>query len=175
MLSSCCSLMLLPMLLPAAAVPAVQDMILSVLPLSRDSRGGYHPPLHWVAHLLRVAIFAAGTVLGLTAYNVLGSMLSLVGGLCSLTCSLLLPVAFYTRLAWGRLGLAARGGLVMLTFCGVGLVTLTTAMNLCDLIEGCRDHHHTPQVPSTAVLAAAGGGKSPWEALHHLLLPGTLR
>jgi vesicular inhibitory amino acid transporter len=147
----------------------MQDMILSVLPMSRDASGAFQPPLPWVAHLLRLAIFTAGTVLGLTAYNVLGSMLSLVGGLCSLTCSLLLPVAFYTRLAWRRLGLAARAGLVGLLFLGSGLVSLTTAMNLCDLIQGCRAHRHSPQGPTAA--AAAGG--SPWEVLH-MLLPATL-
>lgn len=63
-------------------------MILSVLPLTRDAEGAYCPPLRWVTAALRLAIFGAGTALALGAYSALGAALSLLGGLCSINCSL---------------------------------------------------------------------------------------
>lgn len=116
----------------------LQDMILSVLPLQRDAAGDYHPPLHWAERGLRLALFCAGTALALTAYDVLGSALSLLGGLGSISCSLLLPTAFYARLAWPRLRAPARTGLVLLLGLGAALVCLITGTNLCDLSAPCR-------------------------------------
>lgn len=130
-------------------------MILSVLPLSRDATGAYHPPLHWVATTLRLAIFGAGTALALGAYAVLGSALSLLGGLCSITCSLVLPTAFYLLLSWRYLRWPARIGLGAMLALGLALVALVTAMNVCELVQSCRSHHMRGN-------AAAGSG---WGAL----------
>lgn len=66
-------------------------MILSVLPLSRDDQGNFHPPRHWAAHGLRLALFAAGCTLSLTAYDALGSALSLLGGEPCTCCMCAVP------------------------------------------------------------------------------------
>lgn len=86
-------------------------------------------------------LFGCGTLLALTAYQVLGSALSLLGGLASISCSLLLPTAFYSLLSWRRLGLPAKTGLAALLAVGVSLVGLITSSNLCDLLEHCRERH----------------------------------
>jgi hypothetical protein len=48
----------------------------------------------------RVAIAGCALALGVPARNQLGNVLSLVGGACSMSTSLILPVAFYTKLSW---------------------------------------------------------------------------
>lgn len=86
-------------------------------------------------------LFGCGTLLALTAYRVLGSALSLLGGLASISCSLLLPTAFYALLSWRRLGVPAKLGLGALLAVGAALVVLITASNICDLLERCRERH----------------------------------
>lgn len=86
-------------------------------------------------------LFGCGTLLALTAYRVLGSALSLLGGLASISCSLLLPTAFYALLSWRRLGVPAKLGLGALLAVGVALVVLITSSNICDLLERCRERH----------------------------------
>ncbi|KAL4443562.1 hypothetical protein ABPG75_011299 [Micractinium tetrahymenae] len=119
----------------------LQDMILSVLPLTRDEQGSFHPPLHWAAYALRLGLFAAGCTLGLTAYDALGSALSLLGGLGSISCSLVLPTVFYSLLAWRRSSRPARCGLAALLLLGAGLVVLVTGMNICELSQRCGGGH----------------------------------
>lgn len=119
----------------------LQDMILSVLPLAREEQGNFHPPLRWAAHGLRLGLFAAGCTLGLVAYDALGSALSLLGGLGSISCSLVLPTVFYMLLAWRHSSPAARCALVTLLALGAGLVVLVTGMNVCELSERCSGRH----------------------------------
>ncbi|KAL4447326.1 hypothetical protein ABPG77_007359 [Micractinium sp. CCAP 211/92] len=128
----------------------LQDMILSVLPLNRDEHGNFCPPLHWAAHGLRLGLFATGCAPGLVAYDALGSALSLLGGLGSISCSLVLPTLFYARLAWQDGLAAARCGLASLLVLAAGLVVLVTGMNVCELSERCSGRQ--------AVGGGAGGG-----------------
>lgn len=115
----------------------LQDMILS---LARPTwASDLHPPR--LDSAIRLALFAAATLLALSAYDVLGATLSLLGGLASMCCSLLLPVAFYFRLARGQLRWPARVGLSALLLVGAALVCLITATNLCDMSERCRGRH----------------------------------
>ncbi len=108
-------------------------MILSTVPLRRDSLGNGQVPQRWLERGLRLLLFAAAALLALTVYSSLGSVLSLVGGLCSLTCSLLLPSAFYTLLAWRQLRWPARAALSTMLVLGVALISLITATNLYEL------------------------------------------
>lgn len=130
-------------------------MLLSVLPLTRDAAGAYCPPLSWVTAALRLGIFAAGTALALGAYSALGAALSLLGGLCSITCSLVLPTAFYLLLRWRQLRWAPRAGLLATLSLGLGLVLLVTAMNVCALLPRCH--------------ARVGAARDAWAALAALL------
>ena len=134
-------------------------MIVSVVPLPRNASGAFQPLSHWVARLLRLALFASGILLALSAYRVLGSTLSLLGGLGSITCSLLLPVGFYTLLAWRQLGRPARAGLAAMLALGAALVCLITATNLCDMTGRCQRSGHR----------GAGSGGIGWGGLLHLL------
>lgn len=109
-----------------------------MLPLARDTQGSFRPPPQAVARALRVVLYAACALVALCAYHALGSVLSLLGGLCSITCSLVLPTAFYSLLAWPRLHLPARAGLLALLLVAVCLAALITARNLCDMLPSCR-------------------------------------
>lgn len=146
----------------------LQDMLVPLLPFARDAAGNFRPPLHWVTHALRVALFALGTLLALSAYRVLGSALSLLGGLCSITCSLVLPTAFYLRLSWGRLAWPRRAGLLAMLALGAALVCLVTGMNVCELLPACRERYLQPGGAAAGVTADAWAG---WMAA--AALPGT--
>lgn len=118
----------------------LQDMLLSVLQGMLPPPPAYHPPT--AARALRLGLFSAATLLALTAYRVLGSVLSLAGGLASISCSLLLPAAFYAALAWPRLRWPARAGLAALLTLGVALSALITALNMCDMVPRCAARRH---------------------------------
>lgn len=64
------------------------------------------------------------------AYNILGNVLSLVGGVCSMCCSLLLPSFFFLLLCWRDIGPAMRMAVCGLMFGGVALMLLITADNV---------------------------------------------
>ncbi len=117
-------------------------------------------------------LFGCGTLLALTAYRVLGSALSLLGGLASISCSLLLPTAFYSLLSWRQLRLPAKAGLTVLLAVGVALVGLITSSNLCDLLESCRERH-SHNVGSRGSSGSNGGSSSwlPWVGPQAALLP----
>ncbi len=68
-------------------------------------------------------------------YDVLGILISLIGGLCSMTCSLLLPSLFFACLYWFELGPAARGGIIALLSFGMGMLVLIVALNLRALLR----------------------------------------
>lgn len=131
-----------------------------MLPLARDEHGNFTPPRRYLAHMLRLAIFAGGSLLALGTYSVLGSALSLLGGLCSITCSLVLPTAFYSLLAWPRLGRAAAGGLAAMLALGLSLVALVTAQNVCELLPSCRQRYL-----HAGLAAGSGGHGDGWDTL----------
>ena len=69
------------------------------------------------------------------AYSVLGVVMSLVGGFCSISCSLLMPSLFFAVLYWGQLCSARRVGCGALLTVGVLLVVLIVSSDVTDLFE----------------------------------------
>ncbi len=63
----------------------------------------------------------------------LGNVMSLVGGMCSMCCSLLLPSLFYLILYKQDLSLLKKCGVVVLLLCGVALLVLIVVQNIQDL------------------------------------------
>ncbi len=68
------------------------------------------------------------------AFAVLGNVMSLVGGMCSMCCSLLLPSLFYLILYKEELSLLRKCGVVVLLLCGVALLLLIVVQNMQDLL-----------------------------------------
>ncbi len=58
-----------------------------------------------------------------------------MGGLCSISCSLVLPTAFYSLLAWKDMNWRAKAGLVTLLLGAVALACLITIQNVIDIIS----------------------------------------
>ncbi len=66
---------------------------------------------------LRACIFLASALFGVAVFDHLDSLQSLVGGVCSISTSLVLPSACHLRLCWrdlGPLGRLADGAIVVL-------------------------------------------------------------
>ncbi|PSC72470.1 Vacuolar amino acid transporter 1 [Micractinium conductrix] len=139
-------------------VLCLQDMLLSALPLSRDEHGAYHPPLHYVVYGLRLALFAVGVLLGLTAYDALGAALSMLGGLGSISASLVLPTTFFALLAWRGARPATRVALAALLLLAGGMVVLITGMNVCDLVPRCAAARRSWDLAAHAPWVGRGGG-----------------
>lgn len=78
-------------------------------------------------------------------------------GLCSITCSLILPTAFYSLLAWPRLCTPARIGLLALLAVSLALATLITAQNVCFMVPVCRRWQQGEQPALSSVAASALG------------------
>lgn len=72
------------------------------------------------------------------AFAVLGNVMSLVGGMCSMCCSLLLPSLFYLILYKEELSLTRQCGVLLLLLCGVALLLLIVVQNFQDLLK---PHH----------------------------------
>lgn len=66
----------------------------------------------------------------LQAFDVLGILVSLTGGLCSMTCSLLLPALFFACLYWQELQAVSRCGIVALLSFGMCMLVLIVTQNL---------------------------------------------
>lgn len=73
--------------------------------------------------------------------------MSLVGGMCSMCCSLLLPSLFYLILYKHELSLTRKCGVVLLLLCGVALLLLIVVQNLQDLLRS----QHAP-IPGKRLL-----------------------
>lgn len=78
-------------------------------------------------------------------------------GLCSITCSLILPTAFYSLLAWPRLRAPARAGLLAMLALALSLVTLITAQNVCFMVPACRRWQQGEQHAAGSMAALALG------------------
>lgn len=61
--------------------------------------------------------------------------MSLVGGVCSMCCSLLMPSFFYLVLYWKELSVLRRGGVIFILVAGLSLVGLVIAQNADQLIH----------------------------------------
>lgn len=69
------------------------------------------------------------------AYAVLGVLMSLVGGFCSVSCSMLMPSFFYAVLHWTEMSTARKLGCWALLSCGVLLVVLIVSSDVSVLIQ----------------------------------------
>ena len=67
------------------------------------------------------------------AFGLLGNVMSMVGGICSICCSLLLPSAFYLCLFWQGLKPYARAGVAAVLVMGVVTLGLITTQNVVDI------------------------------------------
>ena len=74
-------------------------------------------------------------------YSALGNVMSLVGGLCSMCCSLLMPSTFYLILH-KDLRLWQRFALMCIVVSGIGLVILVVGQNAMDLVRAGRASRH---------------------------------
>lgn len=114
-------------------VLVMQDMIVSILPGGGAGSAWRHPRKP-VALAIRLSIFAVGGLTAYAAFAVLGNVMSLVGGMCSMCCSLLLPSLFYLILYKEDLSWLKKCGVVVLLLCGVALLVLIVVQNMQDLI-----------------------------------------
>ncbi|KAG7673508.1 hypothetical protein Ndes2526B_g03042 [Nannochloris sp. 'desiccata'] len=125
-----------------ALVMVVEELIKGVLPARTRQEAfaadvSFHRLQQHEAHsqtwlqrksqfLSRVAIAGCALALGVPARNQLGSVLSLVGGACSMSTSLVLPVAFYTKLSWETHSNAGKVGLSGILVLGSVLLAQVT-------------------------------------------------
>lgn len=107
-------------------VVVLQDMIVGAVPCFRE--GLLARPS--TAYTIRLLLFAAASIVSYQAFDVLGILISLTGGICSMTCSLLLPALFFTCLHWRDLQAAGRTMMVMLLTCGACILLLILAQNI---------------------------------------------
>lgn len=86
---------------------------------------GYVPRL-WIAVLaISIAVLSK---------RYLGNVLSLVGGIASMTVSMILPLMLYRKLYWNGLNHAQQVGVVGMTCLGVALLLLVTAINIFHMV-----------------------------------------
>ena len=135
-----------------------QDMLWSVLPRRGDRLAiEEHISGPVLAAAVRLAIFAAGCSVALLvrascfstaawllttltpawrqAFGLLGNTISLLGGIASISCSLLLPSAFYLALFWKDVSALVRAGVVLLLAGGVSVLVLVTTQNVADILS----------------------------------------
>ncbi|KAK9806857.1 hypothetical protein WJX72_005136 [[Myrmecia] bisecta] len=131
-------------------VLVIQDMIVSVLPWA-NIHGSPRQPRRGVGQAIRLSVFAAGAAVAFMAYNVLGNAMSLVGGVCSMCTSLLLPSLFYLILHWKELPQWRRAGVVLVLAIGLALLLLIVGQNVADLNHKTHQRHNStqPGVPSS--------------------------
>lgn len=116
-------------------VVVLQDMALGALP--RGSKAARSTALPFIARLL---FFAAGSLLSLATFGVLPLFMSLIGGFCSLSCSLLLPALFYAALYWNELRTSGQVGIMALLVFGCCLLTLIVTSDLQQLVTKLHVH-----------------------------------
>lgn len=107
-------------------VVVLQDMVTDALPWLKE--GMFAAPC--TPFVLRILMFFAASGLSYKAFDALGILVSLTGGLCSMTCSLLLPALFYACLYWQDLKVAGRSGIAMLLGFGVCMLLLIVVRNV---------------------------------------------
>jgi len=90
----------------------------------------YSAPRWEIQYMTRIAIAIGAGAVSLAARHALGTCLSLVGGICSITISLVLPLVFYTQLSWDSTKPEFRGVLLGLTSIGMMLLLSVTASNV---------------------------------------------
>lgn len=107
-------------------VVVLQDMVTGAVPSLTE--GALAAPC--TPYILRILVFSAATGVSFKAFDVLGILVSLTGGLCSMTCSLLLPALFFACLYWQEMKTFGRCGIVALLIFGMCMLVLIVAQNL---------------------------------------------
>eukprot|EP00873_Tetraselmis_striata_P008942 jgi/Tetstr1/429206/TSEL_019158.t1 len=128
-------------------IAVLQDMLLDIFFASEHNRVGYA-----MATATRFLLFGALAGLSYTAFYVLGAVEGLIGGMCSMTCSLLLPVLLYATLAWRRLSILKRVALGALIVLSVLILLLVVTASLLAMLAPEDDS-------SNALLSAGQAGK----------------
>lgn len=67
------------------------------------------------------------------AFGFLGDVMSLVGGFCSLSCSLLMPAGFHLALTWRQQSLVSRAGSLSLLVTGLALLLLIVGQSILSI------------------------------------------
>jgi len=114
----------------------MQDTIWSVTPWVAET--GPHP-MYLVGTAIRMVPFFLGFLVSYKAYNYVGDFMSLSGGFCSISCSLLVPTLFYILLYRRQLKRRAIVALVGLLMLGLLLLIFITAQNVVDIVEKSSD------------------------------------
>ncbi|KAK9825697.1 hypothetical protein WJX81_006348 [Elliptochloris bilobata] len=134
-------------------VLVIQDMLWAVLAEADGLE--IRAPKSWVAVATRLLICGAGAVVGYLTFDVLGNVMSLVGALCAMNSSLLMPAAFFLVLFWRDLGALRRAGTATLLALGLALLVMIVVQNVQSLIAQA---HGSPT--SDARGGGGGGGGS---------------
>ena len=71
----------------------------------------------------------------LQGYDVLGAVEGLIGGLCSMTCSLLLPAVMYSCLRWQSLPGGIRGALMALMIFNSCVLVLVVSASVLSMVS----------------------------------------
>ena len=74
----------------------------------------------------------------LQAFDVLGIFMSLIGGFCSISCSLLLPSLFFMCLYWQELSVARRTSILVVLLFGVCTLALVVSSDIRTLRQHYR-------------------------------------
>ena len=120
-------------------------------------------------HRLAVKTVPNVTIACLQAFAVLGNVMSLVGGMCSMCCSLLLPSLFYLILYKHELSLTRKCSVILLLLCGIALLLLIVVQNLQDLLTS----HHAP-IPYQVSTRCVAANITTLQLQFHLCLHATL-
>ncbi|GAB4818922.1 hypothetical protein N2152v2_005968 [Parachlorella kessleri] len=131
-------------------VMVIQDMLFNLCPpYPPGSPPGFRRmPRQVFVYAVRLTVFLLGVAISYSSQSFIGVVISLVGGLCSISCSLVLPTAFFCFLAWKDLNVKSKAGLSLLLLVGVGLVCSITAQNLCAIISHAHQQQGEEPAPS---------------------------
>eukprot|EP00884_Botryococcus_braunii_P012581 jgi/Botrbrau1/21323/Bobra.0184s0033.1 len=95
------------------------------------------PPLATV-YSIRLFFFVCGAGLAYVAFGFLGDVMSLVGGFCSLSCSLLMPAGFHLALTWKEQSSLGRARGLSLLFVGLALLVLIVGQSILSIVAKIR-------------------------------------
>ncbi|KAK9786278.1 hypothetical protein WJX73_008874 [Symbiochloris irregularis] len=114
-------------------VLVIQDMVWSVMPWSQGPSGSVRAPLKVTAAAFRITVFLVGNCIAFAAYSLMGNVMSLMGGICSMCCSLLLPSSFFMLLYWRNVKPSVRWAVFGILTGGLALMVLITIENVLDI------------------------------------------
>ena len=111
--------------------------------------------MYLIGTAIRIVPFFMGSIISYGAYNYVGDIMSLSGGFCSISCSLLVPSLFYLLLYRRQLHRGAIVALIGLMSLGLVLLVFITTQNMVDIAEKSRDVSMVREVSSLAGVYSA--------------------